>query len=145
MAWRTAIIAIFAPEILRFGGALWPWPPHPKSYHSPRSISACVKNLKIIFVSDSGKAWSGGFTACCFQYREPDPRSGDWQLTAWQGDRIRVLLYLLSFYSLYVLEWRRCMLGEIGPNNRDLRRRYIGLRNLLGFLLPISSWYSTLS
>ena len=108
------------------------------------SWPACVKNLKTIFVSDSRKAWSDDFTVCCFQYREPDFVQftvldfGNWQLTDWQINRIRVLLYFL-ISLLPILKSRRYKaVSEIEPNNRDLRKWYIELRNLFGFLLSIS-------
>ena len=53
--WKIIVIVIFASEILLLD-----------------SYPICVKNLKIIFVNDSRKAWFDDFIVCCFQYRKPD-------------------------------------------------------------------------
>ena len=53
--WKITVIVIFASAI-----------------NSTRFIPACIKNLKIIFVNDSEKAWFDDFTVCCFQNRKSD-------------------------------------------------------------------------
>ena len=74
------------------------------------SYSVCNKNLKIIFVNDSKKAWFDDFIACCFQYRESDFVQFtifDLMTDSWLIDRkfwIRVIFYFLFFYSLHRID-----------------------------------------
>ena len=119
------------------------WSSHLKSYHSSRFISVCVKNLKIIFVNDSEKAWSDDFTVCCFQYRESDFV----QFTvfvlmtdSWLSDRKIEFEFFFIFYSLYFLYWNRWVAWRRMIRRERRRIDAIALNisdfeNLLDFLL----------
>ena len=85
MTWKIIVIVIFASSILSF-----------------RFLSVCIKNLKIIFVNDSEKAWFDDSTVCCFQDLEFDFVQFTvfvWWLTAnwWQWN-----LNLSQFLSFYL-------------------------------------------